>query len=201
MKNKITTFLFMGYLFIFAILHIGMNDLDISFSERRKLSSFPKLELSSDYITKVEKYLLDHFPYRDSYRNIKALYNFKVLNRLENNGISIDKDSIYKTEYPTSIASIENFINKTNKIKDLFNDSNFYMMIIPDKNYYYDNKDFLHLDYDLIYSSVNGLDVNHIDLKDILNKDDYYHTDTHCRQENISRHFHKHEQVLQTLLM
>lgn len=187
MKNKIVCFIFVGYLFFLAIFHILIKDLEISTSERRKLSSFPTFELTSDYSSKIEKYLLDHFPYRDEYRNIKALYNFEILNRLENNGITIKEDKIYKMEYPTSLKSIDNFIDKTNTIKNLFEDSNFYLMVVPDKNYYLDDKLFLQLDYDLIYEKLNELNMNNIDLKDVLNESDYYRTDTHWKQENLHK--------------
>ncbi|MBE6148581.1 MAG: hypothetical protein E7167_03730 [Firmicutes bacterium] len=187
MKNKLISFLFVGYLIFFALLHIIIKDDEISSTERRKLASFPTLELTSDYVTKVEKYLLDHFPYRDEYRNVKSFYNFNILGRLENNGITIKNNSIYKTEYPTSLKSIDNFINKTEKIKKLFENSKFYLMVIPDKNYYLTEGDFLHLDYNLIYDELNKLNMINIDLRNILNLEDYYRTDTHWKQQNLDK--------------
>ena len=195
MKNKIVSLLFIGYLFFFAI-HFVITDEVISATERRKLATFPAFEISNEYITKVEKYLLDHFPYRDKYRNIKSLYNLNVLNRLENNGIFVYRNEIYKTEYPTSLSSVDNFINKTENIKRLFNNSNFYLMVIPDKNYYLPEKDFLHLEYDVIYSKLKKLNMINIDLKDILTKDDYYRTDTHWKQQNLDKVIKKMSQHL-----
>ena len=96
MKNKIITYTFLIYIVAFSIMHIAFEDSKISKSERRTLAVFPDFELTSNYITKLEKYLLDHFPYRDDFRNIKATYNYNVLGKFENNSIYISNDSIYK---------------------------------------------------------------------------------------------------------
>ena len=57
MKNKIITILFIIYILTFSILGIIIKDEIISTTERRKLSSFPKYVLSSEYVTKLDKYL------------------------------------------------------------------------------------------------------------------------------------------------
>ena len=51
MKNKIITILFITYLGLFSILGIIFKDKEISNSERRKLSTFPDVILTNDYIT------------------------------------------------------------------------------------------------------------------------------------------------------
>lgn len=188
MKDKIITFLFIGYIFIFAIFHMLIPDLEISLSERRTLSKFPKVEFNNEYITKVDKYLLDHFPLRDKLRGVKAIYNYKVLNKLDNNGIYLKDDSIYKSNYPTNTKSINNFINHIEVLKsNLTKQNKVYMMIIPDKNYYLDKEDFLHIDYNYIYNKLSKLGMTNIDVRNILNINDYYKTDTHWKQENLDK--------------
>lgn len=188
MKNKIITFTFVGYIILFSVLHIIFPDLEISNTERRKLTSFPEFELSSEYITKIEKYLLDHFPYRDDYRSIKATFNYNILGRLDNNNIYLKDKYIYKSNYPLDKKSINNFITKTNEIKDILTSNNkTYLMIIPDKNYYLDDENFLQLDYNYIYNEMNKLNMTNIDIRNIMSLDDYYQTDTHWRQENLSK--------------
>ncbi len=184
MKNKIITFLFIGYLGLFSILGIIFTDKEISSSERRKLKSFPEIEFSSNYITEVDKYLLDHFPFRDSFRSIKASYNYGILNMLDNNGIYLKDNYIFKSLYPTNEKSISNFVDHIEKMSSLFPDSNIYTMIIPDKNYYLDDDNFLNIDYDYIYDEVSKLS-NFIDIRDVLELSDYYETDTHWRQEKL----------------
>lgn len=187
MKNKIITFLFCGYLSLFGIMHICLKDQDISYTERRKLTIFPTFQLNNEYITKVEKYLLDHFPARDTFRSLKAIYNFQVLRRLENNGIHLVGDNVYKTNYPTDPKSIDNFITKIEKIKESFSDNQMYLMVVPDKNYYLHDKNFLHIDYGYIYEKLNELGMKTIDLRKVLYQDDYYKTDTHWKQENLDK--------------
>lgn len=188
MKNKIITFLFVGYIVTFSILHIAFEDLEVSNSERRALAVFPDFELTSEYITKVEKYLLDHFPYRSAYRSIKATFNYKVLGRLDNNGIYLRDNYIYKSDYPTNKESVNNFINKTNKVKDLLTEDNkTYIMIVPDKNYYLEDENFLKVDYNYIYNEINKLNMTNIDIRNIMTMEDYYQTDTHWKQENLGK--------------
>ena len=133
MKDKIIVFSFLAYISIFAILHIVITDKDLSTSERRKLTSFPEIsELTSgEYIQDVDSYLLDHFPLRDQFRSIKAKFNYHILQKYDNNGIYLKDNYIFKSEYPTNKESINNFINKTNKLKRaVFNDSYFYSRLI-----------------------------------------------------------------------
>ena len=188
MKNKIIAFLFVGYISLFSILHITVEDKTISNTERRILTNFPNFKLNSEYITKIEKYLLDHFPYRDEYRSIKASFNYNILGRLENNGIYLKDNSIYKSNYPTDEKSINNFISKTEEIKKLLTTNNkTYIMIVPDKNYYLKDNNFLHVDYNYIYDEIEKLNMINIDIRNTLNINDYYQTDTHWKQENLGK--------------
>jgi len=188
MKNKIITFTFIIYIIFFSITHLVIKDKEISSSERRNLKVFPDFELTSDYITDIEDYLLDHFPYRDTFRSIKANFNYKILHKLDNNGIYLKDNYIFKSNYPTNKESVQYFINNTNKIKNMLNkNNNTYLMIIPDKNYYLNEKDFLHIDYDYIYNEISKLNLNGIDIRNIMNINDYYETDTHWKQENLDK--------------
>ena len=187
MKNKIIVILFIMYIFTFFILGIVFKDNEISYTERRKLQTFPKFTLNSEYIEKVDKYLLDHFPYRDNFRSIKASYNYDVLNKLDNNNIYLKDNYIFKSEYPMNIESINKFIKNINNTKSNFKNNNMYIMIIPDKNYYLNDDNFLHIDYDYIYNEINKLNMNKIDIRNIMTLEDYYETDTHWKQENLDK--------------
>lgn len=186
MKNKIITFTFIGYIMFFSLLHIITPDQEISNSERRTLATYPKLELTDEYITKVDKYLTDHFPYRDNFRSIKANYNYNILNKQDNNDIYLKDNYIFKSNYPTNKYSITNFIDKTNKLIDMLSiNNNTYLMVIPDKNYYLTDDNFLQIDYNYIYEEVNKLGITLVDIRNSLELSDYYETDTHWRQENL----------------
>lgn len=187
MKEKAITIIFIIYIFTFSILGIVIKDEYISITERRKLQTIPKFTLDSEYVTKLDKYLLDHFPFRDNFRSIKANFNYKVLNKLDNNNIYLKDNYIFKSEYPTNKKSISNFINKIDLIKSYLNDNNIYLMIIPDKNYYLDSNDFLHIDYEYIYNEIDKLGIDKIDIRNIMSLQDYYQTDTHWRQERLDK--------------
>lgn len=188
MKDKIITFTFLIFILTFSVLHLALKDKEVSMTERRKLATFPTLKLDNEYISKVDKYLLDHFPFRDEFRSIKARFNLNVLNLNDNNGIYLKDNYIFKSNYPTNKKSINNFKNKITYIKSLLTENNnAYMMIIPDKNYYLENAEILTLDYDYLYNEVGDLVDNQIDVKDLLELKDYYETDTHWKQENIEK--------------
>ena len=159
MKDKIIVILFLSYIMIFSIFHIVLKDNEISTSERRKLDTFPKFELNSEYITKVDEYLLDHFPLRNSFRSLKANYNYYIMGRLDNNDIYLKDNYIFKSNYPTDQKSINNFVKNINNTTKLLNENNnVYMLVIPDKNYYLNDNNFLQLDYELIYNEINVFD-------------------------------------------
>ena len=196
MKNKIITFAFIIYILLFSILGIVLKDKEISFTERRKLQTFPKFTLDSEYIEKIDKYLLDHFPIRDTFRSIKANYNYKILNKLDNNNIYLKDNYIFKSEYPTDTKSIDRFINLINKTKTNFSNNNTYVMIIPDKNYYINDDNFLQIDYDYIYNKIDSLNLKEIDIRNIMTLEDYYETDTHWKQEKLDKVVYEMSRVM-----
>jgi len=188
MKNKITVFIFIIYIFTFSILGIIIKDNEISISERRKLQTFPEFTLTSEYVNKLDKYLLDHFPLRDNFRSIKANFNYHILNKLDNNNIYLKNNYIFKSEYPTNKDSISNFISKINIIKENLTEyNNKYIMIIPDKNYYLNSNNFLQIDYNYLYNEISKLNIKNIDIRNIMMLEDYYETDTHWRQEKLDK--------------
>lgn len=188
MKDKIITISFILCVFILCILGIVFKDKDISETERRKLQQFPSFKLSSDYVVKLDKYVLDHFPFRDTFRSIKAFVNYNVLQKLANNDIYIQDNYIFKSNYPTNYTSIQRFLNNIKTTQGFLTENNkAYIMVIPDKNYYLDSNNFLNIDYEYIYNKVNELDINVIDIRNTLNLEDYYETDTHWRQENLDK--------------
>ena len=81
--------MFISYLGIFSLLGIVLKDEEISYSERRKLTQFSDVTLQNDFLEKIDKYLLDQFPFRDEFRSLKANFNYKFLQKLDNNGIYV----------------------------------------------------------------------------------------------------------------
>ena len=191
MKNKIMVILFLVIIYGFFFLNIIVPDKDVSNSERRKLEKFPKITidslLSKDFMDRFDNYSVEQFSFRDRFRSLKANYSFNVLGMLDNNGVFVEDEGIYKNLYPTNKKSIDSFINKMNILNDRYlSSNNVYFGIIPDKNYYLEDDKYLRIDYDYLYDEVkNNLRFNYIELRDCLSLDDYYRTDTHWKQEEL----------------
>jgi len=95
-KHRLTVLVLALFLAAGFALHILLPDRDISKSERRKLAQLPKLTWSAvedgSYMQDLESYLLDHFPGRDSFRTLKSVWTYYVLQQKDNNGVFISKD-------------------------------------------------------------------------------------------------------------
>ena len=192
MKEKIISILFMFFTIGFFLINIIKKDILISDTERRKLKQFPEISLNNimdgSFMEDFDEYTTDQFVFRNKFRNIKAIINYNLFRKIDNNGIYVINDYIFKTEYPTNIKSIDNFINKINSIGNNFTkDNKVYYSIIPDKNYYINSNKYLNINYNLLYEKIGNINYNYIELRDILTLDDYYKTDTHWKQENLSK--------------
>ena len=84
---------------------------DISESERRKLAQMPTFSadtvFSGKFMSQFEDFTLDQFPLRDSFRTLKALVHYNVLQQGDNNNIYVVHDFAAKLEYPLNETSVE----------------------------------------------------------------------------------------------
>ena len=165
---------------------------EFSESERRKLNQFPELSvktvLDRKFMSKFEDYSLDQFPLRDPFRQMKALFSYRVLGQKDNNGIYIADGFAAKMEYPLNESSVEGAARKFQKIYDKYlKDSRILFSVVPDKNYYLAKQNgYLTMDYDRLFDTFRDLKwAEYVDLTDSLTIEDYYFTDTHWRQEKL----------------
>ena len=95
--------LFLAGFLLAAILTPDRTD---SLSERRKLAQRPALRASAvadgTYMTAFEKYTLDQFPLRDSFRALKAFFSGDILRQLDNNGVYAAGGHLAKLDYPVN---------------------------------------------------------------------------------------------------
>ena len=167
----------------------------VSDAERRPLAQFPELNadtvLSGDFMTEFESYTLDQFPFRDSFRQLKALFHYNVMGQKDNNGIYIAEGYAAKLEYPLNTAGVNKALEKFNYIYDTYlkeTGSTVFTAVIPDKGYYLaEENGYPAMDYEKLFSTVQESMPwsTHIDLTDCLSQEDYYKTDTHWRQEKL----------------
>lgn len=159
----------------------------ISEAERRPLAQKPAF--SEKFQTEFERYSLDQFPLRDSFRTLKSLFHTGVLGQKDNNGIYLTAGTAVKQEYPLNRDSVNHAIGRFQRIYEKYlAESQCFYAIIPDKGYYLGKESgHLTMDYDALYAQVAaGLPwARVIDLRPALTGQDYYRTDTHWRQENL----------------
>lgn len=168
---------------------------EISDAERRKLAQFPALTaeslLSGEWMGEFEDYTLDQFPMRDTFRQLKALVHYGVLNQGDNNGIYIAGGYAAELEYPLNETSVSNAVKKFGTIYETYlrdTGSSVFLSVVPDKGYYLaEENGYPAMDYEALFDRVNeGTPwADYVNITDLLCAEDYYKTDTHWRQEKI----------------
>lgn len=166
---------------------------EISEAERRPLAQFPEITVESlldgSFMADFEEFSLDQFPLRDTFRSLKSLFHFNVLNQSDNNSIYITDDFAVKQEYPLNPESLYHAAERFNHLYEKYlTDSDVYFAIVPDKGQYLaENSGHLTLP----FGKLNTILLNQmpwaapIDLYNSLDGEDYYRTDVHWRQENL----------------
>ena len=199
-KRRITIYGFVLCLVSMMVLMVISPKETVSRAERRRLAEKPKLTIKSlmdkSFMDDTENYLLDHFPFRDGLRRIKAYFAYDVLQQKENNDIYVADGHAAKLEYPLNEASIKRLAAKMKGLRQqYFPDQTVWYAIVPDKNYFLaEQNGFPSLDYERMSSllsqelgadSASDTAFRYMDITSDLTIDDYYHTDTHWRQERI----------------
>ncbi len=199
MKNKINLILIITV--ALTVLSFSFSswikaDGEYSDSERRPIAQKPTLSvetiLSGDYMSDFELYKVDQFPLRDKLRGIKALFSRYILNKKDNNGLYSADGHLSKIEYPLNDKMVEYAKNKFDYLYKTYLEGtnvNIYLSLIPDKNYFLAEKNgYPSIDYNSFVNDFkNKMDyMTYIDIFDKLSIDDYYTTDSHWKQENIT---------------
>lgn len=189
-----------GFLIVFLLMSIlcWIKPAEtVSVSERRQLQQFPQISVESvtsgTFMTEFEAYVSDQFPFRDTFRKLKSLVATTVLGQQDDQGIYVENGNAVAMEYPLDEKSLEIVKKKIEKIQAKYlkdSDCKVYFSIIPDKNYYYSKEhDVLAMDYEYLFSYFrkNLKGISYIDITNTLSLEDYYRTDSHWRQENLSQ--------------
>ena len=185
-------------LFSLIILSLGIAgviqpDSKLSYSERRKLASFPTFTWTSffdgTFTQDFSDYISDQFPARDSFRSLASLSRLNLFGQTDASGLYLNDGYIYKIDYPLNEEHVKKFAAKTNEVYEEYlkgKINNYYVSVIPSKEYYEDSA---HLKADsqeiadIFKDEVVGAE--YLDLFSLLDKDSYYKTDTHWRQEKL----------------
>lgn len=164
-------------------------------SERRLLAEKPEITLdrvaSGEFMAEFEKYTVDQFPLRDTFRRVKAMFATYIFGKKDNNGLFAADGHISKLEYPVNPDMVDYAQEKFDYLYETYmkdKDVNIYLSIIPDKNYFLAEKNgYPSIDYDKFISDFKDrMDyMEYIDVLPMLSLDDYYRTDSHWKQESI----------------
>ncbi len=165
------------------------------FSERRMLNPMPELSAegvwSGRFMTDFEAHTVDAFPFRESFRSIKALTALKVFRRQDNNGVYLTEGFLASLEYPLNEASLARAEERFRYIceKYLTDENKVYLSVIPDKNCFLARQSgrpsMDYADFEKQMADKANF-AEYIQISDLLERDDYYKTDTHWRQEKIT---------------
>ena len=185
----------LGFLAAFAVLTILLPDAPESQSERRLLAKRPALSLSSvadgSFMSGFEKYMLDQFPLRDSFRTLKAAAAAKVFMQKDNNGLYSVGEHLSKLDFPTNYPSVDRAASRFRHVFDTYlknSGAKTYLCVIPDKNTFIASRNgYPDKDYNALVKRLQSgfPQAEYIDISKLLSPDDFYYTDSHWRQEKI----------------
>ena len=192
-KNIVITVMFLVFIILIFLINIIKKDDTISIAERRKLEQLPSFSISKlldgTFFKKFDLYVTDQFIQRQNMRKLKTNIELSVLKKKDYNNLYKYDEYIIGQTYPLDEKSVLNIASKITQIKteNLTEENNVYFSIVPDKNYFV-NKDNLKLDYNKMeYILKENLQfAKYIKIFDKLQLSDYYKTDTHWKQENLT---------------
>ncbi len=201
-KNIVVCVSMAVVLFSLSLLCFFGPKKDFLLSERRSPEKFPELTVESlmkdgteydeSFMSKFEKYALDAFPLRDTFRTIKAICSNYIFRHLDNNDIYIHEGYAAKKQAEADHASIDHAVSRFQFIYDRYlKDKGIspYVSVIPDKAYFFaEENGYLSMSYEEFISEFTEKMsfAEYIDITGALELEDYYKTDSHWRQEKLT---------------
>lgn len=136
-----------------------------------------------------ENYAVDNFPFRDSFRSIKAYFSYYILGQKDNNKIYVHDGYIASMDYPYDKDSVDYAASRFSYINEKYlQNSDVYLSVIPDKNVFIaKDAGVLHFDSEKLVSDMREAMpyAEYIDIFPTLSIEDYYKTDSHWKQDRI----------------
>lgn len=183
------TVLFCLFIFGFGVFFFAAPDREFSEQENRYLSQFkaPTWDtlVSGKFMESFEDYVIDQFPLRDTWINLKARAE-KLLGKQENNKVyfGTDGDTLFAQFSALSAEELEKRVDYVNSMASR-TDIPVYFALIPDKSYVWANRlpaNAPFVDDGSTISAAAGLTdgAAYIDLSGAFSGDDvFYRTDHH----------------------
>lgn len=196
-QQILTLVLSLGFIAAFFAWFLISPDADESTVERRHLAKCPTLSFSSvangSFMSGFEKYMLDQFPLRNGFRSLKAAVNAKVFMKKDNNGLYSVGEHLSKLDFPTDGGSVDHAARRFRYVYDTYlrnAGTKTYLSVIPDKNAFIASQNgYPDKDYKALAERLRSgfPEAKYIDISGLLSADDFYYTDSHWRQERITK--------------
>ena len=202
MKRKESVFItviFSALLLAFALMTVFAPKKTFSQWENRNLESFPKITketlLSGEFGESFDKYLSDHFAFRDTWLKLHSLSNTAFFNR-EINGVVVGKNVLFDIpDIQGSEEKVQKSIKHMNTFAEKYPDKAVSAILVPSSSALFpDNLPFAAPDYkekdfiDSVYSSLSGIDtVNAFTLSEMPLEQAFYKTDHHWTSRGAAK--------------
>ena len=190
-------------IFTFTILCLFLQKPTFLDSERREPAQFPTLTVETvmrDGISYAnsfmklfdDKYTPDNFPFREGFKNLKSFVGTYIFGHKDKDGIFVENGYAAEMQDKINYESIEHASNKITFLYKRYLEKlgiTPYISIIPDKAYFLGAQNgYPTMDYDkFIEDMLASVDfAEYIDITGNLSIEDYYNSDTHWRQEQIT---------------
>lgn len=142
----------------------------------------PKINTSINK-EKFDKFLLDQFPFRDSFLKIHTLSNFYIFRKIENDNILIKDGYAIRRTDNYNYEKLDETCQRIEKVIKKLKIRNAKMIVIPEKSYFLTEYNY---DYNKIIDILNNnLNINIIDTSNELTLDSFYKTDSHWSQDKL----------------
>lgn len=148
---------------------------------------------NGSFMSGFEKYMLDQFPLRNGFRSLKAAVNAKVFMKKDNNGLYSVGEHLSKLDFPTDDGSVDHAARRFRYVYDTYlrnAGTKTYLSVIPDKNAFIASQNgYPDKDYKALAERLRSgfPEAKYIDISGLLSADDFYYTDSHWRQERITK--------------
>lgn len=192
----LTVCLLGAFLLTFSLWAYLKPDGAFSQSERRKLTPKPRCTVESiysgRYMSDFETYAPDQFPLREQFRTLKSLTSLYLLRQRDTNGVYLAEGYVSRLEYPMQEDSIAHAARRFDYLYDTYlsgTNCRLYLSVIPDKNAFLaSSHGYPALDYGAFTQSLREKTpyLTYLPIGDLLSLEDYYRTDLHWRQEQLT---------------
>ena len=184
------------FLLTFSLWAYLKPDDAFSQSERRKLTPKPSCTVESiysgRYMSDFETYAPDQFPLREQFRTLRSLTSLYLLRQRDTNGVYLAEGYVSRLEYPMQEDSIAHAARRFDYLYDTYlsgTNCRLYLSVIPDKNAFLASPHgYPALDYGAFTQSLREKTpyLTYLPIGDLLSLEDYYRTDLHWRQEQLT---------------